>query len=109
MKRVAVTKISVGSLAKTVGVAQAVFAFVIGLISTIMVAAGAIDETSSFIATLGVSLVWLGFGIILYPLFFFVIGWLQGAVAAIILNFIFAESGGLIVHTNEEPLEKVTR
>jgi len=109
MKRVTVTKISVGSLAKVFGVAHAVIAFVIGLIATISVASGAIRSDSSFIQTLGISLLWLGWGVIIYPIVAFFLGWIEGAVAALILNFIFLESGGISVHTEEEPATRGSR
>ncbi len=105
MKRLTITKLSVGSIAKTVGVLQAVFAFVIGLVASFATAAGVISESSSVVKSLGVSLWVFGLGIIIYPFIAFLFGWIQGAVAAVILNFVFMESGGIRVHVDEESIK----
>lgn len=102
MKKLTITKLSVGAFAKTVGAFQATFAFVIGTFVSFATAAGIISESTSFIKTLGLSLWVFGLGIILYPLIAFFVGWIQGAIAALILNFIFMESGGVGVHVEEE-------
>lgn len=105
MKKLTITKLSVGSIAKTVGVLQAVFAFVIGLVASFATAAGLIKESSSFVQSVGVSLWVFGLGIIIYPFVAFFIGWIQGAVGAVILNFVFLESGGIRVHVDEESIK----
>lgn len=108
MKRVVVTKISVGSLAKVFGFAWATIAFIVGVVTTVLVAAGTITSSTSFIKALGVSVAVFGLGIIVYPIIAFFIGWLQGAVVALILNLFFAESGGLRLHVEdyEEAVKK---
>ena len=95
MKTITIKKLRVGSFAKTVGIVQAVFGFVTGLIVSLSVAAESINETTSFVAALGVSLFTLGLAVIFFPLVAFFVGWVQGAVAAVILNFAFAEGAGL--------------
>lgn len=95
MKSIRVNKLKVGSFAKVVGITQAVFGFVYGLVLTVGVASEAINEDTTFVATLGVSLLTLGMSILLLPLFAFVVGWIQGAIMALILNFVFQESQGL--------------
>jgi hypothetical protein len=102
MKKITVTKLSVGSFAKTVGAFQATFAFVIGVFVSFATAAGLISESTSFVKTLGLSLWVFGLGIIVYPIVAFFIGWVQGAIGAVILNFIFLESGGIRMHVDEE-------
>jgi hypothetical protein len=102
MRKVTITKISVGSFARVVGVAQATIALVVGLVATILVAAGTISESSSLVRSLGVSIVWFGMGVVLYPLVMFFVGWVQGAIAALILNLFFAEAGGLRLHLEDE-------
>ena len=102
MKKLTIVKLSVGSVAKTVGVLQAVFAFVVGLFASFATAAGLITANSSFLKNVGVSLWVFGLGVILYPIIAFFIGWLQGAIAAVILNFVVAESGGVRLHVEEE-------
>lgn len=95
MRKVNITKIGVGSLGKFVGVVQATIAFVIGLIATVAAASGIITGNSSFIKGLCLSVGVFAVGVVLYPIIAFIIGWIQGVIAAIILNFVFKESGGL--------------
>ncbi len=99
MKKITVTKVGVGSLGKVVGIVQATIAFIVGLIFTVAAAAGEITDDSSFVRSLGVSVGIFAIGVVLYPIVAFVIGWIQGVVAAIILNFVFKESGGLDIET----------
>ncbi len=98
-KTVTVTRFKVGSLAKVVGIAQAVIAFIIGLIATLAAAAGQITDSSRIVESLGITAAYFAVGVVIYPLVAFLIGWVQGAVAAIILNFVFKESGGLELET----------
>jgi hypothetical protein len=95
MKTITINKLRVGSFAKVVGITQAVFGFVYGLVLSISVAAGAISETTGFVRSLGISVLIIGLSVLIIPLVAFVIGWIQGAIAALILNFVFAESNGL--------------
>jgi hypothetical protein len=95
MKSITLNKVGVGSFAKVVGITQAVFGFIYGLILTVSVASESITSDTPFVKALGVSVFTLGMSIILLPLIFFVIGWVQGAVMALILNFVFKESKGL--------------
>lgn len=102
MKNITVKKVGVGSVGKIVGVAQATIAFFVGLLATVLVSAGTISEGSGFVQSLGVSIVYLGLGVIIYPIIAFFVGWLQGAVAALIINFVFAESDGLKLSVEED-------
>lgn len=95
MKSIRVNKLRVGSFAKVVAITQAIIAFVYGAIATLAVVAGVIKESSSFVQSLGVSIGVIGVGIVLFPVVAYFIGWLQGAIAAVILNFVFKESSGL--------------
>lgn len=99
MKALTVTKVRVGSFAKVVGIVQAVFGFVTGALVSLSVAAESITADTSFVRALGVSLFTLGLAVVIFPLVGFVLGWVQGAVTAIVLNFAFAESEGLVVET----------
>jgi uncharacterized membrane protein len=101
MKTVTINKVRVGSFAKVVGITQAVFAFVYGLVLSIAVASEAITPETSFVRGLGISIFVLGMAVLLLPLIAFIIGWIQGAFAALILNFVFAESKGLDFEVTE--------
>ena len=100
MKQVTIRKFGVGSLAKVVGFYQAVLGFVVGLFTSLATAAEVVDKNDSFIQNTGISLTILAFGVVIFPLVMFVVGWIQGAVLAIILNFAFTETGGLELHTD---------
>lgn len=101
MKTLSVSKVKVGSFAKVAGIVQAVFGFITGLVVTLNVAAETINNGTHWVQTLGVSLFTLGMAVLIFPLVGFVIGWVQGAIAAIIVNFAFKESGGLDVDVEE--------
>lgn len=94
-RTVSVTKVGVGSFAKVVGIAYALIGVVLGLLATIAVAAGAITSSTTFVKTLGVSVLAFGWGVIIYPILLFVVGWIEGAIIALVLNVVFKESKGL--------------
>jgi len=101
MKLVRVGKLRVGSFAKVVAITQAIFAFIYGAGITLGVIAGQITSKSSVVEDLGVSLGILGLAIIIFPAIAYVVGWVQGAIAAIILNFVFKESNGLEIELED--------
>lgn len=102
MKKVQVTKLGVGSFARVVAVTQAIIAFVYGLIATLGVAAGEINEDTSFVSTLGVSVAVLGLAVVIFPIIGYIIGWIQGAIVSSVLNFVFKEAGGLTLEIEEK-------
>lgn len=95
MKTLTINKVKVGSFAKVVGITQAVFGFVYGLVLTLGVGSEAIKADTGFVAALGLSVFTLGLAVVILPFIGFLVGWIQGAVAALVLNFVFAESNGL--------------
>lgn len=101
MRQLSVERVGVGSLAKVVGLTQAVMAFVVGLITSLGVAAGSISESTTFVRTMGVSITALGLGVVIFPAIAFVVGWVQGVVAAVVLNFVFKETNGLQLEVEE--------
>jgi hypothetical protein len=101
MSVVRVNKLRVGSFAKVVAIAQATIAFIYGLIFTLAVIGGELDKSSSLVRNLGVSIGVLGLSVIIFPVVAYILGWIQGAVAGIILNFVFKESGGLELETED--------
>lgn len=102
MKTISINKIRVGSFAKVVGITQAVFGFVYGLVLSIGVASEAITVNTSFVRALGISVFVIGLSVLIIPFVAFVVGWLQGALAALILNFVFMESGGLDLEVEDK-------
>jgi hypothetical protein len=101
MKQLTIEKVHVGSLAKVVGVTEAVFAFVVGLVTSLAVAAGSITASTTFVHTLGLSVTALGMGVVLFPAVAFVVGWVQGVAAAVVLNFVLKETRGVSLEVEE--------
>lgn len=101
MKAIRVEKLRVGSFAKVVGIVQAIIAFIYGAIITLSVIAGQITSDSSVVRSLGVSVGVLGLAVVLFPAVAYVIGWVQGAVAAIVLNFAFKEGAHLDIEVSD--------
>jgi len=94
-RTVTINKLGVGSFAKVVGVAYGLVGLVAGILATLAVSAGAITADTTFVQTLGISLWAFGWGVIIYPAIAFAFGWVEGAILAVILNFVFKESKGL--------------
>lgn len=95
MAKVTVTKLNVGSVARIVGVYQAIVGLVIGLITTINVTADVFGNSENILRDLGISAGVAAFSVILFPIVGFVIGWIQGVIVAFVLNVVFTEAGGL--------------
>lgn len=95
MSAIRVNKLRVGSFAKVVAITQAILAFIYGLIFTVGVAGGEISRHTTVVHELGISLGLLGMAVIIFPIVGYIVGWVQGAVAAMVLNLVFRESGGL--------------
>lgn len=106
MQRFVIHRVGVGSLGRLIGTWFAILALVVGVISA-FVSAVAIFDSSSYglIAKLGLTaLATLGW-VVLYPIVLFFVGWLNGAVLALIFNLVVAGSGGLSVHAEETSLD----
>lgn len=95
MRSVRVNRLRVGSFAKVIAVTQSILAFFYGAVFTLGVVAGQITNDSSVVKSLGISVTVFGLAIVIFPAVAYVIGWIQGAIAAVILNFVFKESEGL--------------
>lgn len=101
MKAIRVNKLRVGSFAKVVAITQAIIAFVYGTVLTLAVIAGQITEQSSVVKALGVGIVFFSLAIVILPVLAYIIGWIQGAIASLILNFVFSETGGLEIEIED--------
>lgn len=106
MQRLVVHKVGVGSLAKLVGVWFAIIGLVIGVLSAVVSAVSVFANNNySVLGGIFVAvLVVLGW-ILVYPLVMFFVGWLQGAIVAIVFNVVISGSGGLSVHVEETNMD----
>ena len=107
MKKISVLRIGVGSLAKLVGIVNAIIAIAIGVIGAIVTTVGVISNNNfsvlgDIFAALGIAVV----SLIVYPIIWFAFGRLYGALIAVIWNAVLGVSGGLQITTEEVKEEK---
>lgn len=104
--RLTVKHLDVFSLAKFVGIVNGIIAIVVGLIGAIV---GSISYFSmnhlGVFETIGLSIAAIAVSVVVYPIVMFFLGWLYGAVAALIFNLFVGVSGGIAMTVDEE-LEK---
>ena len=103
VKKLTVKRFEVGSVAKFVGTVNAVISVFIGLIASFgaiisLIASNEYGGLEAFGLSVGI----IAAGILLYPLIMFFIGWLYGALAALIFNLFTGVSGGITVDVEEE-------
>lgn len=107
MKELVVHKIGISSLGKLIGVWFAIVALVIGIIGAISgVVAVVAHNDFSLLQNIFYSIAILVFGVVVYPLIWYALGWLQGALLAIIFNIVVTGSGGLAMQVEEGPVAK---
>ena len=107
MKELQIKRVSITSLGNLVGYWYAIVGLVVGLVSGITTTVSIIDNNPQFTTATDVIVaigVVLG-GIIFTPLLFFVWGWLQGAVFAILFDFISRNTGGIKVTVDEKSIK----
>ena len=102
MKKISINRVGVGSLAKLVGIVNAIVALAIGIIGSIVSTVGVIANNDFTIfgdvfVALGIALI----GLVVYPLIWFAFGWLYGALIAVIWNAVLGVSGGLQIETED--------
>jgi hypothetical protein len=105
MQKLVVHKVGVMSLGKLVGVWGAILGVIIGVISAVVSAVGVVASNDfsvwgNILASVGIVLGW----IIVYPLVMFLLGWLQGAIMAVVFNVVVSGSGGLDLEVEEAKL-----
>ncbi len=102
MKKLIVRKLGVTTVARFVGLAQAVFAVVagvfIGISSTIAIVQS--DDLSDW-AKIGATVAAWVAALVLYPFVAFVLGWLYGAVVTLIANVFLRTTHGIEVDVEE--------
>ncbi len=107
MKELVVHKIGISSLGKLLGVWFAIVALVFGIIGSISgVVAVVAHNDFSLLQNIFYSIAILAFGLVVYPMLWFALGWLQGALLAIIFNVVVTGSGGLTMEVEEGSVVK---
>ena len=106
MQRLVVHKVGVGSLGKLVGTWFAIVGVVVGVISAVVSTVSVFANNDySFLAGIGIAILLVLGWVLLYPVLMFFIGWLQGAILAVVFNVVIAGSGGLSVHVEETNMD----
>jgi hypothetical protein len=106
MKRYLVHKLGVGSLGKLIGVWFALVGLFVGVISAVVsVVSVFANNDYSVLAGVGIAALLAVGWVVVYPVVMFFIGWLQGAILAIIFNVVVAGSGGLSMHMEETNMD----
>lgn len=100
---VIVRKVGISSLGKLVGTVQAVVGLAIGIVAAIVGTVSVVSNNGNSLITnllLSVGVVLLS--VVVYPLVAFLIGWLYGALVAVVLNVVVGISGGLELTVDKE-------
>jgi hypothetical protein len=102
MQKVLVQKVGVSSLGKLFGTVNAIIGVVIGTISAIVSTVSVIANNNYGVLTdIFVSIGIVLLGVVVYPLVLFVVGWLYGAIVALVVNLVVGVSGGLEIEMQE--------
>lgn len=107
MKEITIKRVSVASLGNLVGVWYAIVGLFVGVISGITTTVSIIDNNPQFTTVTDVIIaigVILG-GLVLTPMLFYVWGWLQGAVLAVLFDFVSKHSGGIRLVVDEKSVK----
>ncbi len=103
MRKILIRKLGVGSIAKFVGVANAILALAVGIFTMFGGIAGVLEQDGwSFLtkifATLGVV---IG-SLVILPAVAFIWGWLYGAVVALVANLFLQTARGIELDVEDE-------
>ncbi len=101
MKKIAVKKVGTLSFANLFGTWYAVLGLVTGIFTAVYSAIWVVNSTDSILVEIfgGIGVVIAS--LILVPLLGYVIGWLYGAVIALIVNLVVSAAGGLSIEVEE--------
>lgn len=103
MRKIQIRKISVGSFAKLVGIAQAILALIAGSIAMFGGFVAVVEHDSwNFITKLFTSIGVALFALVVFPLIAFAFGWLYGAIVSLIANVFLQTANGLELTIDEE-------
>ncbi len=107
MKELTVHTIGVVSLGKLIGTYAAIIGLLVGIVSSISGLVAVIANNDySVLQNIFYSIAILAAGFILVPIVWFILGWIQGALIALVFNVVVTGSGGLSMTVEEGPLKK---
>ena len=106
MQRYVVHKVGIGSLGRLIGTWFSIIGLAVGLISAIVSVVNIFANNSySLLGGIGISILVILGWLLVYPVVMFLVGWVQGAILAIIFNVVVSGSGGLSVHLEETNMD----
>lgn len=105
MQRFLVQKVGIGSLGKLVGTWFAILGLLGGVVASVVASVAIFDNNSSALLSILCSLLATVGLLVVCPLVWFLVGWLQGAVLAVVFNVVVSGSGGLSVHLEETKMD----
>lgn len=110
MQRFVIHKVGVGSLGRLIGTWFAIVGLVVGLLSAVVSTVSVFANNSySILAGIGIgALIVIGW-VVVYPVVMYFIGWLQGAILALVFNFVVSGAGGLSVELEETALDGTSK
>ena len=110
MQRFVIHKVGVGSLGRLVGTWFAIVGLIVGLLSAVVSTVSVFANNSySIIAGIGIgALIVIGW-VIVYPVVMYFIGWIQGAILALVFNFVVSGAGGLSIELEETALDGASK
>jgi hypothetical protein len=102
-RSIIVQKTGVSSIARLVGTVNLIIGLVVGFLGAIAAIVSYLHYNSNgFLADAFISVGILLVGVVVYPLVLFALGWLYGALVALIFNLVIGVSGGVELTVADE-------
>ena len=96
MRTILIRKLGVGSFAKFVGFANAILGLIYDILLSFGAVAAIVDQDSwNFFAKIGASIGAVMGALVIIPLVSFLVGWLYGAVLALVSNLFLRTANGI--------------
>ncbi|HMR72837.1 MAG TPA: hypothetical protein PKD68_02410 [Candidatus Saccharibacteria bacterium] len=106
-RNVKISRVSIGSIGRLIGTVNAIVALATGIVGSIVTIAAVVTNYDYGLwSSIGVSAGILAGGIIVIPLIAFALGWIYGALIALIWNLVLNTSGGLEVTIEDNTAAK---
>ncbi len=107
MKKIFVRRLGVASVARFVGMANAIIGLVIGVFATFGGLAGVLEQSGwNFFTKIGASLGVVVVTLVIVPFLAFLWGWLYGAIVALVANLFLHSANGIELDIQDEAQHK---